>query len=690
MRQYCFSNDAYGDTEILEENGELHLIQLFGLEMEVRDFQPPRVVGLQDVYTSLGDCAFSQKVKSVVQTKDQIEIVLDLYGGKMKYVIHMEHIPQLGIIRRKDTLLNLSDKCIYLMKVKQRFNFSDDKYEVFFQKSEWGTENCGAWYPLTPAGVTLGCICGRTCESHTPMLAIQNRYGHGVCVHLIPKGNWEMNMRLHSRQNVGQEYQYLLETGDSSEHFYYPLEAGATYEAPELWLMSMSKGLLGMQANLQRYFLQIDTERMRMQTHPLVYNSWLDRRDRFDLEHIRKTVVSAKELGVEVFVVDAGWFGNCEYDPNMGGEDWYQQVGDWSEKKNNAFYGDVTSFADFVRSCGMKFGMWIEPERFGMRTPVVLTHPEYFAQGHNFLFPRLWLPEVRGYIYQMLDEFISKYDLDWIKIDFNFELEEDPSGCGLHTYYDNWYGILEELREKHPKCAFEGCASGGLRTDIRDVLHYDACFQSDNGNDVDTERFFEQLSLRIPAYKCQKWLALRPGGKIFDFKNRCFVDSVSVPWHGGDMSYMSESRSLEFVSMLHISSNMALSGNFTDLSVEQREIIKMYIRLWKKYRDFYKRSILLLGREPGIACNHSGMQHLQYLEENTGKGLVFVYKFDSPRSEYLLHLRELDENAIYRLTDAVSDELLGEYMGKTLMLRGIRVELFSRSFFARMIDIKKL
>lgn len=82
MRQYCFSNDAYGDTEILEENGELHLIQLFGLEMEVRDFQPPRVVGLQDVYTSLGDCAFSQKVKSVVQTKDQIEIVLDLYGGK--------------------------------------------------------------------------------------------------------------------------------------------------------------------------------------------------------------------------------------------------------------------------------------------------------------------------------------------------------------------------------------------------------------------------------------------------------------------------------------------------------------------------------------------------------------------------------------------------------------------------------
>ena len=55
MRQYCFSNDAYGDTEILEENGELHLIQLFGLEMEVRDFQTPRVFGLQEVYTSLGD-----------------------------------------------------------------------------------------------------------------------------------------------------------------------------------------------------------------------------------------------------------------------------------------------------------------------------------------------------------------------------------------------------------------------------------------------------------------------------------------------------------------------------------------------------------------------------------------------------------------------------------------------------------
>ena len=690
MKLYCFINDRFGDTEILEENGRLHMMQLFGMEMEARGFQPSRVIGLMDVYTSLGNISYCQEIKSIQQAENTITIVLFLYGGRMEYTICFEQVPQLGLIRRKDALRNLSEIGIQLLKVKQRFNFIDDDYDAYIQKSEWGTECSGAWYPVSANGITLGCICGRTCEGHTPMLALRNHEGQGVCVHLIPKGNWEMTMRLHSRQNAGQEFQYLLETGDSVDHFRYTLNTGETYEAPELWLMSMSEGLLGMQTNLQRYFLQIDQDRFRLPTHPLVYNSWLDRRDSFDLPHIRETVVSAKELGAEVFVVDAGWFGNCEYDPKIGGEDWNQQVGDWTEKRNNAFFGNVMEFANFVRANGMKFGMWIEPERFGKLTPIVKEHPEYFTQGHDFLFLRLWQPKVKDYLYHLLDDFICKYGLEWIKIDFNFELEEDPSGAGLHTYYDNWYQVLEALREKHPTCAFEGCASGGLRNDIRDVLHYDACFQSDNGNDIDTERFFEQMSLRLPAYKCQKWFAVRPGGKIFDYKNRKFVDSVSVPWHGGDSSYMSESRSLDFIGLMHISSNMALSGNYTDLSADQRDKIKFFVSLWKKYRDFYKRAILMLGREPGVPCDHRGMQHLQYLEEATGKGLVFVYKFDSPRGEYLLRLRELKNDVVYRLTDAVSGEIMGDYSGRELMKRGIRVTLFPRSFFARMIDLVKI
>lgn len=690
MKNYFFTNDTYGDTEILEENGKIHLRQLFGLEMEVKCFQPARATGLQDVFTSLGNTSFCQKIQRINADEDTIKIVLDLYDGKMEYCINLYNEPELGMIRRKDVLRNLTDETIQLLKVKQRFTFADDRYSVYIQKSEWGTENYGQWSPLTAAGVTLGCISGRTCESHTPMLGIRNPQGRGVMVHLIPKGNWEMNMRLQSRQNQGQEFQYILETGDTSSHFNYPLKAGEIYEAPELWLMSLSKGLLGMQTNLQRYFIKTDTGRFRISPHPLVYNTWLDRRDAVDLEHMKKTVVNAKELGVEIFVVDAGWFGNCVHDPNFHSEAWYQQVGDWTEKRDGAFYGKLGEFADFVRSQGLGFGLWIEPERIGKLTPIVQAHPEYFTPGYNFLFPKMWLPEVREYMFNTIDELITRYQLVWIKNDFNHELQEDPSGCELHTYYDNWYAMMEELKEKHPECVFEGCASGGLRNDIRDMLSNDASFLSDNANDVDAERFFEQSALRLPAYKCQRWFAMHPGARYFNNKTLSYTDTVSIPWHGDGFCEYTVSRSLDFISTIFISSNFAISGNYMDLTPEQKETVKKYIGIWKQYRDFYRRSILLLGSEPGVICQHQGQQHLQYLEEESGNGLVFIYKFDSPREEYLLRLRELELDGKYHLTDVVTGEAMGTYSGRDLMYRGLRIPFESWAFQARMIDCQKI
>lgn len=694
MEKYLLANDTYGNTELRVENGMIHFTELFGVEMETKGYQPPRMLGLLDVYTSFGEIYFNQQLKSIEQKGNELIVVMSLYDGKMESVTSFNHDEKLGFIKRTDILRNLTDETVNLMKAKQRFNLADDDYDIFFQKSEWGTEVNGKWYPLTAAGLSIGCVGGRTCEGHTPMLAIQNREGRGFCIHLLPKGNWEMSIRMQSRQNVEQEFQYLLETGDSSDHFCYKIGAGKEYEFPELWLYSMAKGLLGMQANLQRYFLQYDQARFHMDpVHPLVYDSWLDRRDCFDLEHIKKTVVSAKELGAEVFVIDAGWFGNCEYDKTIEGENWFQQVGDWSEKKDGAFYGNVKGFADFVRENGMKFGMWIEPERFGLLVPIVKEHPEWFANGYNgsrFLFQKLWMPEVKQYLLNTLDEFINKYPLDWVTIDFNFELEEDPSGCSLHTYYDAWYSVWEELRTRHPQCGFELVSSGGLRTDIRAGMHSDSCLLSDDANDVDTERMFEQYALRLPAYKCQKYFAVKPGPKVFDCATRTMKDSICVPDHGDDMSVMNVCRSLDFVGPIYMSSNMALVGNLLDLNLEQREKMKMYVGLWKKYRDLYMNSILLLGHEPKTSGDQHGLQHIQYLNESTGDGLAFIFKYASPREEYRMHLRELKYEDVYHLTDEISGEDFGEYTGKELVLYGISIPIPRNVYVARMIAVKKV
>ena len=96
---------------------------------------------------------------------------------------------------------------------------------------------------------------------------------------------------------------------------------------------------------------------------PVVYNTWFDQFEVLDVPRLRQQLQAAKEVGCEVFVIDAGWYG-----PQAG--DWFAQAGDWREKTDGAFRGAMAAFADEVRAAGLGFGLWMEPERFGPDVPI--------------------------------------------------------------------------------------------------------------------------------------------------------------------------------------------------------------------------------------------------------------------------------------------------------------------------------
>jgi alpha-galactosidase len=363
-------------------------------------------------------------------------------------------------------------------------------------------------------------------------------------------------------------YEYMLEIGQSSDHFNLLLKPGEEFEFPEIIIQKLVGGSLPQTAvNLQRYFLLTDTGRFRVE-HPVVYNPWFEHYALLNVDRLKQHVQAAKELGCEVFEIDAGWYGS---QPG----DWWSQAGDWNEKTDGAFYGNMKEFVNYVKAQGLKFGLWMEPERIGEATPIRKRHPEYFAEGNGFYYPKLYLPEAAEYLYKEITGLIEKYGLSWMKMDFNFEFGEDGTASEFYLYYKAWYSLLEKIKSNYPEVFLEACAAGGMRNDLNTTTVYDGHFLSDNVNSWDMQAAYQQCCLRLPHYRLIKWLVVSPGAKISlydskDMKKKDSLITTQAPGAGWD-EY--EGISAEFACQLTMSGPVGLSGNFIEITGEQKQVL---------------------------------------------------------------------------------------------------------------------
>ncbi len=674
MEQMLWKSRQYGDIWMEKQNGGLKLRKLFGLRMENEAVLAARVSGLYDVFTNLGSHVNQQKLEAAEWTKDSFHAVVDLYNGHMQYQTRWILDEALGIVKRQDTLTNLSNEAVILYKAMMRYVFSYDQWEAYTQNTRWCYENVGNWHPVQFGGVSLACEGGRTTQGSTPFLALRNAQKKGVVFHLIPTGNWKMSFKTVSL-GVSQagEYGFVLEAGQSNDHFALKLQPGESFTFPEILVQSLAEGRLSLTAaNLQRYFLKTDHGRFRIE-HPVVYNPWFEHYALLDVERLKEHVKAAKELGCEVFEVDAGWYGSQE-------GDWWSQSGDWAEKTDGAFYGKMKAFADYVKEQGMGFGLWMEPERIGEKTPVYQEHPEYFGQGNGFYFPKLYVQEVYDYIYRQISGLIEKYGLCWMKMDFNYELGEDETFSEFYLYYQAWYRMLNQLKEAYPQTFFEGCAAGGQRNDLHTAMTYDGHFLSDNVNSFDMQFTYEQCCLRMPHYRMIKWLVVNPGAKISLYDSTAIekTDTLITTQHPGAGWDEYERIDPEFACQLTTAGMVGLSGNFIDLTDRQKDVFRKYVSFYKKYRRFYKEAVLYLGGDPKNVGDKTGFYSLQYHKEDTDEHLVFVYRFATACNSDIFYMNGMREDAVYRIEDAISGELIYQLTGEELMYRGLEITFPTR------------
>lgn len=673
MEKIIFSNSKYGNTIFEIDKGQINLRSLFGMPMfQASPDAPQRVRGISELDIGLGKMDVDDAiVNSWERDEDELKVWSHVPGGELLTSWKMDR--ELGILSRRDFITNRGKQDITLYKYWPKFIFASGTYECYVQNSTWCYENNGGWEPLGRSGISQQSEGGRTTQGGSPFLGIRAaKYGRGAAFHIIPKGNWEIRMQRASA-GVGPQGSEvsILRLGHSSDRFACRIQPGQTLELPQLLIQGLPEGTLYQETESLQNWLRKNDRIKNQKPHKVAYNPWYACYDHINLEDMLRYAKVAKQIGCEVFEVDAGWYGQ--------GADWGCCVGDWREKQDGAFFGKLKEFSDQIRAMGMGFGLWMEPERIAAEAPMRKAHPQWFARGNGgCYYPKLWEKEPYEYIKGEMLRLIETYQLVWMKIDFNFELEEDETRSQFLYYYENFYRLIDEIKALHPEVFMEACASGGLRTDINTMMHFDGHFICDNVNPFDGQSMYEQLMMRTFPTRIYQWMALQKGSDIpAYFRDVSDVEkSIVVPAAPGAGFADHERIDLDFLCKLMFRGMVGISGDITTLDLEDLELLEKYISFYKKFRPLLSNSVVAIDSEPTCIGDRDYWRVMEYYSEEMDEQLIYVYRFGDIRTEQTVfpnHIRAEDYYWVKR-----GDETK-KIRGEDLLSLGIDIELPARN-----------
>ena len=664
--------DFHG-AEFIAQNKTIRLMKLFGMDMEPEEWVHERSVGIFNVFASLS-CYRPQLIRAVAE-KNTFRAIFEA-DKKLRYVSLWELDRELKLVVRQDYVENISQDDILLNRACMHFVLRNDRLQSFYQNNVSCQENIGTWKDIEHGGFFLSCEEGKITGGATPFLALKNVRGEGLVFHLEPNGNWQIRLKTQAFGfgNGGKSH-VELELGQREQQFAMRLKPGEKFFLPKLIVQDLCGGLCNSTPNLHRYFLKNCGSRKEM---PIGYNTWYDIYDTMVASRLQENLQTAKELGLEQFTIDAGWFGG-----SIKEREWYDQVGDWTEKGSESFGMTLQEFSRKVRESGLKFGLWLEPERVSELSPVYRENPEYFTPGDNGAYPeifykwKIYEQEPYDRVKQLICGLIETYHLSWLLLDFNFELYYDETFSESYRYYRAWNRLIAEVREKYPETVIEGCAAGGMRLDLSSANSFDCLYLNDNVNPWDSFAAYVQGTLRLPPFKIDRWCCIKRGadeefGTGKDVGRR---ETVAVTSGSGAGWGQAERVSVNFACALALHPIMSFSGDLRRLSSAQKEIVKKYVAFQKEYRKIYDGSILFYESDNFLKSgNREGTVFLQYCNEERDISLVHAYRFMDCGGRTFV-LKNLKRIKRYRVFDPIYKKEWGIFSGKELMEKGIKLDL---------------
>ena len=309
---------------------------------------------------------------------------------------------------------------------------------------------------------------------------------------------------------MAQHYLNIL-VGISDAEFELTLKKGESFTAPTAYIGFTQGGFGEMSRILHAFaYAELMPKERRDVALPVLYNSWYSTLfDVFDEDQM-KLADKAAELGVELFVIDDGWFGKRNDD--------YAGLGDWYVNPEK-FPNGLEALIDHVHGLGMKFGLWIEPEMVNPDSDLYRAHPDWIYRyerrevitGRHQYTLNMTNPDVVNYLIATFDDLLTRYGIDYIKWDMNRPMAEAINAVGAdgmvwHEHSEGVMRLAHELRARHPQVEFEACAGGGSRVNYETMSVFDEFWPSDNVNPL--ERYAIQLgySYFYPAKYMRAWI----------------------------------------------------------------------------------------------------------------------------------------------------------------------------------------
>ncbi len=536
-------------------------------------------------------------------------------------------------------------------------------YDIIHLKGGWAKERSVVRTPVGQGEYRIFSQRGASGHEENPFLALcspkaSEHSGDVWAVNFVYSGSFLATAYVDNNDNS------RLSIGLNPDTFEWRLEPGESFTVPEAVMVYSDMGLNGMsQIYHKLYRTRLVRGEWRDKVRPILVNNWEGTYFDFTPQKLIDIAARAKELGIELFVLDDGWFGKRNLD-NCS-------LGDWVVNKQKLPDG-IEGVARSINELGLKFGLWFEPEMISPDSDLYRAHPDWClhvdgrrrTEARNQLILDLSRTEVQDYIIEAVSAVLHSAPIDYVKWDMNRNMTEAFSAAQMperqletqHRYMLGLYRVLEAITSSFPHILFESCSGGGGRFDAGMLYYMPQTWTSDDSDGI--ERLYIQYGTSF-AYP-----ASTMGAHVSASPNHQCGRTTSMQLRG----------------------DVALGGNFgfeldlSALSAEDTETARKLVERVKQVRGLTQQgdfSRLLSPFEGNYAA-------WQFVSESKDEALLCVYRIlTKPNTPpILVRMTGLEPSASYRAEDGKL------YSGAVLMNMGIWIDL-QADFSSRTIYFKK-
>lgn len=587
------------------------------------------------------------------ETAETLVIFLEDAVSSLKLELYYVVFADRDVIARSARITNGGKEAVRLEKMMSAcLELPNGSWEAIHFHGRHAMERRLERLPLMHGTMEVGSRRGTSSHQHNPGVILCSPDAteeHGGCygLSLIYSGSFSMEIEMDQMDSV------RAVCGINPEFFEYRLEPGEAFDTPQLMMTYSGSGLGRMSANFHSIIRHnLCRGKYKFARRPVLINNWEATYFDFNEEKILSIARQASELGIEMLVLDDGWFGSRDSD-NAGLGDWFVNT--------DKLKGGLTDLVTGINGLGMKFGIWIEPEMVNEDSRLYREHPDWAltipgrkpCRSRNQLVLDMSRSEVRDYVFDSIAAVLKSANVEYVKWDMNRSicdvysaaLPKERQGEVYHRYVLGIYDLMERFTSSFPNILFEGCSGGGGRFDPAILYYSPQIWCSDDTDGI------ERLEIQY--------------GTSFFYPISAVGSHVSaIPNHQTGRRTPLATRGV-----------VAMAGSFgyeMDLNLlteDEKEAVKAQVEDYKKYYDLIHNGDYYRLTSPQGDSGFTAWQFVSGDKTRTLLNLVITHvRANAP--DLWFKLRGLDPEKRYRL-----EENGRIYSGSALMNAGISIPM---------------